>query len=90
MKTAEEYIKEVIVNDANFEHIAKTGRINGTLYVSLKELFKQAQSEAIDETVNACAEAARCIKTGNTGSWMDASVDQKSILKVAEQLKAKL
>lgn len=56
----------------------------------IKLVIKQAQLEAIDETVKACAEAARTTKTGNSGSWLDASVNIESILSVMKELKSKL
>lgn len=82
MKTAEEILKESYKTTDVFDYPYETNAVLNAI--------KQAQSEAIDEAVKACAEAAKCIKTGNSGSWMDASIDEKSILKVAEQLKSKL
>ena len=40
----EELIKSISVNRANFEHIAKTGNINGTLWVELKRILRANQS----------------------------------------------
>ena len=54
--------------------------------VTLEKLIKLVQSEVIDETVKACADAA-------TTKWTHANgtvVDSFSILSVAETLKAKL
>ena len=33
-------IKTIIVNEANFEHIAKTGNINGTLLTEIERVCK--------------------------------------------------
>lgn len=41
MKTIEELINEIPVNRANFEHIAKTGKINGNLLIDLKGMIEQ-------------------------------------------------
>lgn len=41
MKTIEELINEIPVNRANFEHIAKTGKINGSLLVSLEKMIHE-------------------------------------------------
>ena len=40
MKSDDELINSIIVNHANFVHISKTGRINGTLYTELKRVIK--------------------------------------------------
>jgi len=56
---------------------------------AMKEFGKECRDKAIDETVKSCAEAAKTIKSGNSGSWLDASVDKQSILSVADKLKTK-
>lgn len=42
---------------------------------------------ACEEALDLAAENAKIIKTGNSGSYFDASVDKESILKLKEQLK---
>jgi len=44
MKTDDELINSIIVNPANFDHISKTGKINGTLYTELKRVIKEVES----------------------------------------------
>ena len=44
MKSDEELINSIIVNPANFVHISKTGRINGTLYTELKRVIKEVET----------------------------------------------
>lgn len=41
MKGIDELINEIPVNRANFEHIAKTGKINGNLFIDLKRMIEQ-------------------------------------------------
>lgn len=48
MKTIDEFISSIPVNDANFEYIAKTGKINGGLLDSLRIVIREAQEQAID------------------------------------------
>lgn len=59
---------------------------------AMEEYGKQCKSEAIDETVKACAEAANTIDVGTLTDegWVPYYiVDKQSILSVAEQLKSK-
>ena len=58
--------------------------------ISLAELIKQSQSEAIDETVKACAESAELIEDDGRCEPPYCYIDKQSILSVAEQLKSKL
>jgi len=78
----EEIIKKIIVDKGNFEHIAKTGSINGSLYHSIKDALRKARID----TIKQCAERANTHKTGNSGSWFDASVDKKSILSLIDEI----
>lgn len=41
MKTKQDLIKSIHVNQANFEHIAKTGNINGTLFGELNRILDE-------------------------------------------------
>lgn len=55
------------------------------------EIIKQAQSEAIEETVKACADAAKVIRIKSDKSDLSYhTVDKQSILDVETKLKAKL
>jgi len=80
MKKAEEYLNE------KFPFHKSWGMSHSVL-----DVIKQAQSEAIDETVKACAEAARCCMwQDDFDGTYECEVNKKSILSVADQLKAKL
>ena len=51
----EDLIKSISVNRANFEHIAKTGNINGTLWVELKRILRANQvSNQVSNQVIEC------------------------------------
>ena len=52
MKTIPELISEIHVDAANFEHIAKTGKINGTLYLGIRDAM----------AVFACQEVIEALK----------------------------
>ena len=39
MKTIPELINEIHVDAANFQHIAKTGKINGTLFLEIQRIM---------------------------------------------------
>ena len=41
LKTAEDLINSIIVNEANFKHIAETGSINGTLLSELRRILRE-------------------------------------------------
>lgn len=45
MKTIDDFINTVIVDKANFEHIAKHGSINGTLLTSLRDVLQRYAKE---------------------------------------------
>jgi len=63
---------------------------NGIYISEIYELIKKAQSEAIDETVKACAEAAKTKWYQDENDKLNVMVSKQSILSVAEQLKSKL
>lgn len=64
--------------------------------LTLKEAFKMAQEEAIKETVNACAKAAKIKSDQHQDSKFDPrpvftyEVDKQSIVDVEQQLKSQL
>ncbi|MDE1191853.1 MAG: hypothetical protein PW786_06925 [Arachidicoccus sp.] len=41
MNTIKELIQSIPVNRANFEHIAQTGRINGSLLVEIEKMIEK-------------------------------------------------
>ena len=86
MKTAKKYTSLYFKNGITPSELNK-----------ITEAIKQAQSEVIDETVKACAEAAKFdysmffFKDGEKCVFKDdIFIDKQSIISVAEQLKAKL
>jgi len=68
-------IKEI---DHIFESGANELRIRDMIELFISKRFFN-ESDLIDLRKR-CAENARTIKMGNSGSWFDASVDKKSIL----------
>ena len=51
MKTARQLIKEIKVNSANAEHIAKTGQINGSLLIDLERAFDIYANDKVIESL---------------------------------------
>lgn len=49
--TAEDLIKTIVLDKANLEYIAKTGVINGTLYIEIKRVIKEYASQFVGEKV---------------------------------------
>lgn len=45
IKTTEEFIKTIYVNAANFNHIASTEKINGSLYTEIKRVMEAYASQ---------------------------------------------
>ena len=65
--------------------------LHKAVHISIEELVRQAQFEAIEVTVKACSEAAKIKHEKlNNSDCSNFSVDKQSILKVEQQLKAKL
>ncbi|MDY0102806.1 MAG: hypothetical protein RBS07_07680 [Lentimicrobium sp.] len=60
MKTVDELIDSIIVNEANFEHIAKSRKINGNLRAEIKRIMsvfaKQHEIADFDITAVKCPE----------------------------------
>ena len=50
-------------------------------------VVKAYAQSAIDEIKEEIANKAKCIKSGNSGSWYDASIDKESIRSVTIELK---
>jgi hypothetical protein len=89
MKKAHDIIKDFWGN-INDNLIDSSGRYLYRYDIAL--VIKQAQIEAIEETVKACAEAAKAFNYGENGEGLDLTefINKQSILSVADQLKAKL
>ena len=51
MKTIPELIREIHVDPANFEHIARTGYINGTLYSEIQRVVAVYACQEIIEAL---------------------------------------
>lgn len=56
MKTPEEFISQIPVNAANFDYIAKTGRINGNLHVDIKKAMEKYCHQTTGEILAALRE----------------------------------
>lgn len=82
MKEADEYIDKILLNKANLEYIAEHLRINGTLYTSLKELFKQAQKESYNQAIDDAAERAGRFVEFYVEDKVTESAIKQSILKL--------
>ena len=50
------------------------------------EMIKEAMKEACGQAIELCAENARIMKIGNSGSYYDAGVNPKSILNTINQI----
>jgi hypothetical protein len=87
MKKAEEYLEE-IENYILHEYDAQI------VIPMIQQAFKQAQIDAIEETVKRCSQKARVetefISSGDYSGYDLIKVDKQSILKVAEQMKGEL
>ena len=72
MKTTDELIKSIIVNAANFEHIAKTGNINGTLYTELKRIIEELRnSDDKEGDIIYCNKCGQIIRKPENGKATD-------------------
>ena len=81
MKSARTIIESMPIDRANLGYIAKTGKINGSLLVTLERAFKEYAGQAIDK----CAKEA---KTESVGAFpSETIVNIQSILKVKTELK---
>jgi len=49
MKTKDDFIKSIYVNELNFKNIAEYGRINGTLLVELRRVLDEYASQQTAE-----------------------------------------
>jgi len=84
MKTPGKILCEIY--ETTIDELQLEVTLNPSIEYYISRAINQAQIEAIDETVKACAEAARMEWDPVHGS----SIDKQSILSVADQLKAKL
>lgn len=80
MKSARTLIENISIDRANLGHIAKTGKINGSLLASLEQAMKTYAEQAIDQ----CASA---IKNENYEYDNQAQEIRESILNVKSLLK---
>jgi len=47
MKTLDDYIESIVIDKSNLQHIAETGKINGSLLVEIKRVCISAQELAL-------------------------------------------
>ncbi len=61
-------------------------RFLGTADTKQLELLSFMMKEYARQVLDYAAEKAKTEKSGNSGSWFDASVDRQSILKIKDEL----
>lgn len=54
-----EIISKIIINKANLDHIASTGRVNGGLLVSIERAMEQYASSQYNKALDDVAEVAK-------------------------------
>lgn len=70
MKTRRDLIKTIIIDKSNFEHIAKTGNINGTLLIEIERVMEEYSSKKFTQGYTcACANLVR--KTGDADGTLE-------------------
>lgn len=52
MKTSRDYILEIITNKSNLQHIADSGKINGSLLIDIEKVMKLYANAKIDYLAN--------------------------------------
>ena len=78
MKKTEEYLEELFEEPFNLEE--------GNIEYDFYKIIKEAQEDAIRETVKECAKKAECIYIGTEGHNDIFIVDKESIFAVADKL----
>ena len=70
MKTKRDLIKTIHVDQANFQHISQSGRINGTLLIEIERIMEEYASKKFTQGYTcACANLVR--KTGNADGTLE-------------------
>lgn len=81
MKTLRDYISKIDVCEPNFQYIAKSGKINGSLLISLEKAMQEYATACIKADRERVAEAARLHVDDN-----HLEVDKQSILTLPIEL----
>lgn len=82
IKSVEEFMSQMTVDQANLEYIAENGKINGSLLHSIQKLMKSYGEHVKDATLDKCRDSCGVIKVN--GLTMTIPPSTKPIL-VLEQ-----
>ena len=87
MKTYTEYLDEVSKekNHLTFHHVC-THCGTFMIHSVAEESAKRYATEAVKEALEKASENAKTMKSGNSGSWYDASIDKQSIINTKIEL----
>ena len=73
-------------NEEILENIRATEIYQFTGFLYSEKNMIEAMNQARIDTIKQCARRANTHKTGNSGSWFDASVDKQSILSLIDEI----
>lgn len=84
MKTLEQIKDEVAkgIGYSDYEGMASVtfGVANKVIRSLIDEVSKMYAQQVAEDVRNRCARNAKIVKTGNSGSWFDGSIDKRAIL----------